>query len=64
MNPSSSPSPPARDEMRLCPHCGRLTRHRVTRERVLAPVFWCLACFGVRVGDDEAPPPDPDSQAA
>ena len=46
---------PAHDDFRHCPHCGRLTRHSIVRERVLAPVLWCLGCFHTRVGDDEAP---------
>ncbi len=32
-----------------CPHCGRETRHSIVRERVLAPVMWCLSCFRTRV---------------
>jgi len=43
------------DDFRHCPHCGRRTRHSIVRERVLAPVLWCLGCFHTRVGDDETP---------
>lgn len=45
---------PANDEFRHCPHCGRLTRHSIVSERVLAPVLWCLGCFHTRIGDDAA----------
>jgi hypothetical protein len=47
------------DEFRTCPHCGQRARHSIVRERVLAPVLWCLNCFHTRIGDDaecEAPP--------
>jgi uncharacterized Zn finger protein len=37
------------DEFCHCPHCNRRTRHSVVRERVLAPVLWCLSCFRTRV---------------
>lgn len=37
------------DEFCHCPHCGRRTRHAVVRERVVAPVLWCLSCFRTRV---------------
>lgn len=40
---------PTRDEFCHCPHCGRQTRHSIVRERVLAPVLWCLSCFRTRV---------------
>jgi hypothetical protein len=40
---------PTQDEFCHCPHCGRRTRHSVVRERVLAPVLWCLSCFRTRV---------------
>ena len=39
----------AQDEIHLCPQCGHPTRHRVIRERVLAPVLWCLRCFHTRI---------------
>jgi len=42
----------AQDDVCHCPHCGRMTRHSVVRERVLAPVLWCLSCFHARVGND------------
>jgi hypothetical protein len=45
----------AKDEFRHCPHCGQLTRHSIVRERVLAPVLWCLGCFHTRIGDDPQP---------
>ncbi|ARJ67151.1 hypothetical protein WV31_16490 [Magnetospirillum sp. ME-1] len=47
---------PTQDEFCHCPHCGRRTRHSVVRERVLAPVLWCLSCFGTRVEAVEAAP--------
>ena len=37
------------DEFHHCPCCGRRTRHRVSRERKLAPVLWCQSCFHVQV---------------
>ena len=40
---------PTKDEFCHCPHCGRETRHSIVRERVLAPVLWCLSCFRTRV---------------
>lgn len=40
---------PTLDEYCHCPHCGRRTRHSVVRERVVAPVLWCLSCFRTRV---------------
>ncbi|WP_068437630.1 hypothetical protein [Magnetospirillum sp. XM-1] len=40
---------PTQDEFCHCPHCGRRTRHSVVRERVLAPVLWCLSCFRTRI---------------
>ena len=46
---------PAHDDFRHCPHCGRRTRHSIVRERVLAPVLWCLGCFHTRIGDVETP---------
>ncbi len=42
------------DDFRHCPHCGRRTRHSIVRERVLAPVLWCMGCFRTRTGDDES----------
>lgn len=47
---------PTLDEYCHCPHCGRRTRHSVVRERVLAPVLWCLSCFRTRVEAVEAAP--------
>ena len=47
------------DDFRHCPHCGRRTRHSIVRERVLAPVLWCLGCFHTRIGDDEMAAPHP-----
>ncbi|MFD2233755.1 hypothetical protein [Phaeospirillum tilakii] len=44
----------AQDEIHLCPQCGQPTRHRVVRERVLAPVLWCLRCFHARIEADGA----------
>lgn len=43
------------DDFRHCPHCGQLTRHSIVRERVLAPVLWCLGCYHTRIGDDASP---------
>ncbi|KIL99280.1 hypothetical protein CCC_03498 [Paramagnetospirillum magnetotacticum MS-1] len=40
---------PTLEEYCHCPHCNRRTRHSVARERVLAPVLWCLSCFRMRV---------------
>jgi hypothetical protein len=40
---------PTLDEYCHCPHCNRRTRHSVARERVLAPVLWCLSCFRTRI---------------
>jgi hypothetical protein len=37
-----------------CPHCNRETRHSIVRERVLAPVMWCLSCFRARVEGKKA----------
>ncbi|CCG40180.1 hypothetical protein [Magnetospirillum molischianum] len=45
-----------REEIYFCPHCGRRTRHSVTRERVLVPVLWCLSCFHTHMGESEEPP--------
>jgi hypothetical protein len=47
---------PTQDEFCHCPHCGRRTRHSVVRERVLAPVLWCLSCFRTRVEAAEVEP--------
>ncbi|RAU22014.1 hypothetical protein CU669_09970 [Paramagnetospirillum kuznetsovii] len=46
---------PAKDEYCHCPHCNRETRHSIIRERVLAPVLWCLSCYRTRVGFDVQP---------
>lgn len=32
-----------------CPACGRMTRHAVFRERLLAAVLWCQHCFHVTI---------------
>jgi len=45
-----------RDDVYFCPHCGRLTRHSVTRERVLVPVLWCLSCFHTHMGENDSDP--------
>lgn len=37
------------DEFHHCPACGQRTRHRVSRDRKLAPVLWCQRCFHVHV---------------
>lgn len=42
------------DEFHTCPACNQRTRHRVSRDRKLAPVLWCQRCFHVHM---EAPPP-------
>jgi len=53
MNHTDSNQPDIdRDEVHFCPHCNRLTRHSVTRERVLMPVLWCLSCFHTHMGED------------
>lgn len=41
-----------KDEFHHCPACTRRTRHRVSRDRKLAPVLWCQSCFHVHM---EAP---------
>ncbi|MBX9634679.1 MAG: hypothetical protein K2X44_06825 [Magnetospirillum sp.] len=38
-----------KDEFHHCPACASRTRHRVSRERKLAPVLWCQSCFHVHV---------------
>lgn len=43
---------PDKDEFHHCPACARRTRHRVSRDRKLAPVLWCQSCFHVHM---EAP---------
>ncbi len=40
---------PEQDEFHHCPACGRRTRHRVSRDRKLAPVLWCQSCFHVHM---------------
>ena len=40
---------PHHDDICHCPQCDRRTRHSIVRERVLAPVLWCLSCFRTRV---------------
>ena len=40
---------PEKDEFHHCPSCDRRTRHRVGRDRKLAPVLWCQSCFHVHV---------------
>lgn len=37
------------DEFHHCPACGQRTRHRVSRDRKVAPVLWCQRCFHVHV---------------
>lgn len=37
------------DEFHHCPACGQRTRHRVSRDRKLAPVLWCQRCFHVHM---------------
>ncbi|MCR6631839.1 MAG: hypothetical protein NVV74_18325 [Magnetospirillum sp.] len=37
------------DEFHHCPACQKRTRHRVCRDRKLAPVLWCQSCFHVHV---------------
>lgn len=41
------------NELHHCPACGRHTRHRVSRDRKLAPMLWCQSCFHVRVETPE-----------
>lgn len=45
---------PLAREIHLCRCCHTRTAHRVTRERVLAPVHWCQSCFRVWVDDGQA----------
>lgn len=47
--PTPSSTPSMDDEFHHCPACGRRTRHRVSRDRKLAPVLWCQSCFHVHV---------------
>jgi uncharacterized Zn finger protein len=49
-----------KDEFHHCPACGRRTRHRVSRDRKLAPVLWCQSCFHVHM---EAPCPSAEAAA-
>lgn len=42
-----------KDEYHHCPACDRRTRHRVSRDRKLAPVLWCQGCFHVHVEGEE-----------
>jgi hypothetical protein len=46
-----------KDEFHHCPACNGRTRHRVSRERKLAPVLWCQRCFSVRVDSGCTPRP-------
>mgnify|MGYP001809797411 CR=1 FL=1 len=39
----------AENEFHHCPACGQRTRHRVSRDRKLAPVLWCQRCFHVHM---------------
>ena len=39
----------ANDEFHHCPACNQRTRHRVSRDRKLAPVLWCQRCFHVHM---------------
>ncbi|CAA7616308.1 hypothetical protein MCP1_180086 [Candidatus Terasakiella magnetica] len=48
---------PTQDEFCHCPHCDRRTRHSVVRERVLAPVLWCLSCYRMHLEGKESAPP-------
>ncbi|MBC7905916.1 MAG: hypothetical protein H7Y60_04100 [Rhodospirillaceae bacterium] len=49
-----------KDEIHHCPACNKRTRHRVSRERKLAPVLWCQSCFNIQVAVEE----DQQQQAA
>lgn len=53
---------PEKDEFHHCPSCSRRTRHRVSRDRKLAPVLWCQSCFHVHV--EAAPIGQAQEQAA
>ncbi|MBR9970252.1 hypothetical protein [Magnetospirillum sulfuroxidans] len=44
------------DEFHHCPACDHRTRHRVSRDRKLAPVLWCQRCFHVHM-ETTAPTP-------
>ncbi|CAA7626529.1 hypothetical protein [Magnetospirillum sp. UT-4] len=52
-----------KDEFHHCPACARRTRHRVSRDRKLAPVLWCQRCFHVHVEDDALSPVTADRAA-
>lgn len=45
------------DEFHHCPACNSRTRHRVSRDRKLAPVLWCQRCFHVHMETETTPPP-------
>ncbi len=56
-------------EYHHCPACDRRTRHRISRERVLATVMWCQECFHLWYANEEtlarpAPAPSRRSDAA
>lgn len=53
---------PEKDEFHHCPSCGRRTRHRVSRDRKLAPVLWCQSCFHVHVEAPQGTHPHPPAQ--
>lgn len=55
--------PDDKDEFHHCPACGRRTRHRVSRDRKLAPVLWCQSCFHVHVEGGEADRPEREQAA-
>ena len=52
--PASALAPDAIEHLH-CPECGRKTPHRVSRDRVVAPVLWCLSCFHLHVESKDDP---------
>ncbi|WP_142850447.1 hypothetical protein [Telmatospirillum sp. J64-1] len=40
-------------ETAYCPCCGRQTRQRLVKDRVLATVGWCLVCYSVTRGEQQ-----------
>lgn len=49
-------TPAMTEEFLRCPHCRKLARHHVTRERVPATKAWCLACFAIWTPDEVSQP--------
>lgn len=55
---------PDKDEFHHCPACDRRTRHRVSRDRKLAPVLWCQSCFHVHMETPQEETEQPHERAA